>query len=143
MDISAILWFGLLVIFLMVESSTVTLISIWFAAGSLAAIIASLCGAEFWLEAVIGVGVSVILLASLRPLLRKYFTPKIEKTNVDSVVGKQGIVIASVDNIQGSGRIKLGGMEWSARSTDGQPIEEGTQVRVDRIEGVKAYVTAI
>ena len=52
-------------------------------------------------------------------------------------------MLASVDNIRGTGTVKLGGIEWSARSTDGTPIEEGKIVRVDRIEGVKAFVTVV
>ena len=131
----------LLVMFLMMESSTVMLISVWFAAGSLAALIASLFGAQLWLQGLLFVLVSGGLLALLRPVFQKYLKPRIVKTNVDSVIGSCGLVIAEVDNLKAEGRVKLGGMEWSARSTNGQNLPVGMQVKVDRIEGVKAFVS--
>ena len=130
------IWLILMVLFLAVESQTVTMVSLWFGAGALAALITALCGGEFWLQAVIFFVVSIALLASLRPLARKYFTPKITKTNVDSVIGSQGLVTADIDNLNAQGQVKLGAMEWTARSADGQPIPAGTMVKVEKIEGV-------
>ena len=141
MNWAAIVWFGLMLMFLIIEANTVTIVSAWFAAGSLAALIASLFWAPIWLQIVLFFAVSIALLASLRPLVKKHFTPKLEKTNVDAVVGTTGTVLSPIDNIQATGRVKLGGMEWTARSTTGDPIGEGTIVRVDRIEGVKVFVT--
>ncbi len=141
MNWDAILWFVLMIVFLWMESSTVSLISIWFAAGSLAAMIAALFEAQLWLQAVLFVAVSVALLASLRTVVKKFITPKLVKTNVDAVVGSTGIVVEAIDNIQGVGQVKLGGMQWSARSTENVKIPENTLVTVDRIEGVKVFVT--
>ena len=138
-----IIWLVLMIVFLMVESQTVTMVSLWFGAGALAALIAALCGGELWLQIVLFFAVSIVLLASLRPLTRKYFTPKITKTNVDSVIGTTGLVTADISNIAAQGRVKLGAMEWTARSTSGEPIEAGTLVKVDKIEGVKAFVTPV
>ena len=138
-----IIWLVLMVVFLMVESQTVTMVSLWFGAGALAALIAALCGAELWLQIVLFFAVSIVLLASLRPLARKYFTPKITKTNVDSVIGMQGLVTADINNVTAQGQVKLGAMEWTARSTSGEPIKAGTLVKVDKVEGVKAFVTPV
>ena len=138
-----ILWLVLMVVFLVVEAQSVTMVSLWFAAGALAALIAAMCGAQLWLQVVLFFGISILLLASLRPLARKYFTPKITKTNVDSVIGQRGLVTADIDNITAQGQVKLGTMEWTARSTSGEKIPAGTLVRVDKIEGVKAFVTAV
>lgn len=138
---AAVLWFVLIVVFLAIESSTVSLVSIWFAAGSLAAMVTAILGGEIWLQVVLFVAVSVLLLASLRSVVRKYITPKLVKTNVDAVIGKTGPVLEAIDNVQGTGRVKLSGMEWSARSTENEPIEEGMIVKVDRVEGVKVFVT--
>lgn len=140
---TAIFWFVLIVVFIFMETNTVSLVSIWFALGALVAMIASLFHVGIWVELVIFVAVSSITLAALRPVVRKFFTPKITKTNIDSLIGQQGLVIASVDNVKSTGAVKLGGLEWSARSTDGEPIAEGALVTVDRIEGVKAFVTKI
>jgi len=140
---TAILWFILMIVFIFMEANTVSLASIWFALGALVSMIAAIFGAGFWVELVLFVAVSAVALAALRPVTKKYFNPKITKTNVDSVIGQQGLVTASVDNLQGSGTVKLGGIEWTARSTEGNPIPEGTLVTVDRIEGVKAFVTEV
>ena len=139
----AILWLVLLVGFLLAESATVALVSIWFAAGALAALITSFFTSVFWVPAVVFLVVSCALLAMLRPLVRKFITPKITKTNVDSVIGSQGYVTEDIDNIRSVGQVKLGGMYWSARSENGDPIPVGTLVQVSRIEGVKVFVSVV
>lgn len=141
MEWMAIIWFCLMVMFLLMESSTVMLVSVWFAAGALTAMVASLFGAQLWLQAVLFIVVSGGLLALLRPVFKKYLAPKIVKTNVDSVIGAQGLVTEAVDNLKAEGRVKLGGMEWTARSTSGEILPVGMQIKVDRIEGVKAFVS--
>ena len=138
-----IIWLVLMIVFLFIESQGVNMVSLRFAAGALGALIAHLCGAELWLQIVIFFVLSVALLASLRPIARKYFTPKLVKTNVDSVIGQTGLVIADIDNIAAQGQVKLGAMEWSARSTSGEAIPAGTLVKVDKIEGVKAFVSLV
>lgn len=143
MNWTAVSWLVLLVACLIVEASTVTMVSLWFAAGALAAMIVSLVHGALWLQWLIFVAVSGTMLALLRPLARKYFTPRLTRTNVDSVIGSTGVVTAAIDNITAAGQVKLGGMEWSARSTSGDPISAGTIVRVDKIEGVKAFVTPV
>ncbi len=139
-----ILWLVLLVVFLVVEASCpIHLVSIWFGAGALAAGIAALLGGELWLQIVLFFVVSCGLLAAMWPLVKKVLSPKIVKTNVDSVIGSQGYITEAVDNISAAGQVKLGGMYWTARSEKGEPIEAGTLVEVVRIEGVKAYVTPV
>ena len=140
---TALIWFALAVVFLLIEGNTVMLVSVWFAAGCLVAMLAALLGAPFWLQLILFLGISAGLLALLRPLVRKYLKPKITATNVDSVVGSQGYVTETVDNLAATGQVKLGAMPWTARSTDGTPIETGTLVRVDRVEGVKAFVSPV
>ena len=136
----AIIWLVLFVIFLIVESGTVALVSIWFAAGALVAMIVSFITPVIWIQAVVFLVVACALLAMLRPIVRKYFNPKLTKTNVDSVIGSTGLVTEAIDNITAQGRVKLGAMYWSARSASGEPIPEGTLIRVEKIEGVKVIV---
>ena len=140
MEYLSILWFLMMVAFLVAESSTVALVSIWFAVGALAALIASLLQAQLWVQITVFLAVSCVLLALLRPLVRKYFNPRIVKTNVDSIIGSVGKVIQTIDNLVPAGQVKLGAMEWTARSVSGDVIPEGTLVRVERIEGVKVFV---
>ena len=138
-----IIWLLVIIALLTVEASTVTLVSLWFAAGALAALIAGLFSAPLWLQLTLFLVVSTVTLASLRPIVRKYLRPRMTKTNVDSIIGSQGYVTADVDNLAATGTVKLGGMEWTARSVNGEPIPAGTLVEVERIEGVKAFVAPV
>ena len=140
MNWAACFWLVLTILLLAAEASTVTLISLWFAAGALTAMVISFFG-PIWLQITAFLAVSVVLLTALRPLVRKYITPKVTKTNIDSIIGSAGLVTAPIDNLTATGQVKLNGMEWSARSTTGEVIEAGTKVTVDRIEGVKVFVT--
>lgn len=141
--VNTLLWLGLMVVFLAAEAATVSLVSLWFAAGALCALLLSMLGAGFTAQLVVFLAVSTILLALLRPLVRKFIKPKIVQTNVNSVVGTVGIVTSDVDNVRYTGEVKLGAMTWTARSTTGELIPAGTKVSVDRIEGVKAFVTPV
>lgn len=142
MNWAAICWLVLMVGFLIVEAACpFHLVSIWFAAGSLVAVFVSLLGGPIWLQITLFLVVSVALLISLWPLVRKLVTPKITKTNIDTVIGSTGLVTVAIDNVAAEGQVKLGAMFWTARSTSGEKIPEDTLIRVDRIEGVKVFVT--
>ena len=141
MNFAVIVWLGLMILFLMAEAATVSLVSMWFACGAFAALLVSFFGGNVVWQISVFIVVSTVLLLSLRPLLRKYFTPRLSKTNVDSVIGSQGYVTETIDNVEATGQVKLGAMYWTARSTSGDPIAKDTLVRVDRIEGVKAFVS--
>ena len=141
MNLAAIVWLVLMVVFLAMEASTVSMVSLWFAAGSLIALLTALAGGPAWLQTVLFLAVSAGLLLALRPLAKKYLAPKVTATNVDSIVGSTGLVTAAIDNVSASGQVKLGAMEWTARSTSGQPIPVGTLAKVDQIAGVKAFVS--
>ena len=143
MNWAAIVWLVLMVLFLAVEAATVSMTSLWFAAGALAALLIALLGGAVWLQTLLFLAVSAGLLAVLRPLVRRYVAPKVTATNVDSVVGTTGLVTAAIDNVSAAGQVKLGGMVWTARSTTGEPIPEGTRVKVDKIEGVKVFVSPV
>lgn len=143
MNWPAIVWFIFLVIFVLAEAATVTVISLWFAAGALVAMIVSMLGGPVWLQILLFIVVSFALLWMLRPILKKFYTPKLTRTNVDAVIGKVGITMMPIDNNMAQGKVKLEGMEWSARSTSGDEIPENVQVRIDRVEGVKLFVTPV
>lgn len=144
MNTAAICWFVLMVVFLVAEAACpFHLISVWFAAGSLAAIVVSLLGGPVWLQITLFLVVSGALLTALWPLVKKYLNPKVTKTNVDALIDSRGYVTADIDNVTATGQVKLGAMEWTARSTSGDPISAGTLVQVDRIEGVKAFVSVV
>ena len=139
----AFIWFALLIVFVAVEAATVNMVSTWFALGSLAALIVALIGGQLWLQILVFLTISAVALALLRPLAKKYFTPRITRTNVDALTGKTCMCVSAIDNVAGCGQVKVGDVEWTARSTTGEPISVGEQVKIDRVEGVKVYVTPV
>ena len=144
MNWAACIWVALAIVFLIVEAACpIHLVSIWFVAGSVVAMIAAMLNWALWLQITLFVLVSGALLATLWPLVRKHLNPKVEKTNVDAVIGATGLVTVAIDNLTAAGQVKLGGMEWSARSTSGENIASNTVIKVDRIEGVKVFVSFV
>jgi membrane protein implicated in regulation of membrane protease activity len=136
------LWGILFVVLIVVETITVQLIAIWFAVGSAGAFVATLLHASFPVQLVVFVVVSALLLIVTRPILKKITNRPAEHTNADAIIGKDGIVIESIENVQNKGRAKIDGLTWNARSIDEKPISEGEVVQVVKIEGVTAMVTA-
>ena len=141
MDVNmSLVWVAALVLFGILEAATVNLVSIWFMGGSLAAFVAALCHGPEWLQVTLFFVVSILLLACLRPFVRKYVNPRRIRTNVDSNIGKAAVVTETIDNLNAQGQIKVGGIYWTARSESGTVIPAGSTVTVSRIEGVKAIV---
>ncbi len=135
-----IFWLVLLIICIGIEVATMGLTTIWFAGGALIAIFAAVIGAPIWLQATIFIIVSLVLLFFTRPIAVKYFNKDRVKTNVESMVGRQAIVISEIDNLQGIGQVTVGGQEWSARSEEQVTIAVGAVVTVVAINGVKLIV---
>ena len=138
-----LIWMGLLLVFGIGEALTVGLTSIWFAAGSLAALIASLAGGNMALQIILFFLVSALSLAAFRPIAQKYIYNKVEATNVDSIIGREVLVTEKISNLQSAGAVNVGGLTWSARSADNSEILVGTLVRILRVEGVKVFVEKI
>lgn len=136
-----IMWLAVLVILVIVELATMGLTTIWFAGGALIATVIAALEGPVWLQFVCFVVVSLVLLVLTRPVAMRYFNQNREKTNVDSLVGKQAIVTLDINNLLGTGQVMLNGMEWSARSAkDDVKIEAGAVVVVKSISGVKVLV---
>ena len=139
MNYWAIIWLVLMIVFVILEAATVQLISTWFAAGALAAMIVCLLGGELWLQILVFFVVSIVLLALLWPMARKHLKAKIVATNADALVGRICTVTETIDPVEG-GRVKLGDVTWSARSDKAGPIPAGARVKVLKIQGAKVYV---
>lgn len=137
------IWLGLIVLFAAVEACSVSLTSLWFIGGSLAGLICALFGGPVWLQAVLFFVVSVALLLCVRPLAKKYFTPRRIRTNAAGNIGRVALVTEAIDNLREQGAVRLSGVVWSARSTGGETIEEGAVVRIVSIEGVKLRVERV
>ncbi len=134
------IWLAMIILAIVVESATTQLVSIWFVAGGAAALIASLCGAPIWLQSVLFVAVTGILLLVTRPFVRRKLDARTTRTNADRYIGKKAVVIVPIDNRAGSGQVKVLGSIWTARSADNSSIPEGADVSVQSIEGVKLIV---
>ena len=144
MNAAAYIWFALMVMFLIAEGiCPFHLVSVWFAVGALAAVVVSILGLSSWVQITVFLVVSGGLLLAMWPISRKLLKPNASKTNVDAIIGSQGYVTADIDNLSATGQVKLGAMEWTARSSSGDPIKAGTLVKVDRIEGVNTFVSEV
>ena len=133
-------WAALIVVFLIVEGLTAGLASIWFALGSVAALVSAFLGAPIWLQITLFVIVSALTLIFTRPLARKYVNKRIEPTNADRLIGASATVTERIDNIAAKGYVKAGGRLWPARSKSGEPIEKDTITVVRSIDGIKLIV---
>ena len=137
------LWLGAIVLFGVVEAVTAGLVSIWFVAGSAAALIGALLGAGIGVQAALFIAVSAAALAVTRPLVRRYTAGKAVPTNADRVLGGTGKVTEVIDNENSTGAVYVDGKTWTARSADGSVIPAGATVQVLRMEGVKLFVQKI
>ena len=136
-----IFWLVILILAVVVEVLTMGLTTIWFAGGALVAIAVAALGGPVWLQVLTAVIVSAVLLFFTRPVAVKYFNRDRERTNAESLVGRQAIVTGEINNLQGIGQVAVNGMEWTARTiTDGQVIKTGEVVAIRGINGVKLLV---
>ena len=133
-------WLALIVIFAIAEAMMLGLVSIWFSFGALLAMLAATLGLSVIAQVIIFAVGSAVLLAATKPFMKKYKFLKNEKTNSDRIINEIGHVTETINNIDASGKVKVLGQIWTARSETGSEIPKGENVRIVRIEGVKAYV---
>ena len=139
----AVFWLCAVILFLIVEALVPGLVSIWFAVGSVPALISALCGGPVWLQVVLFLVCSVLALVLTRPLAKKYVNSRVQPTNADMLIGKDCVVKETVDNLQGTGAVSVGGKVWTARTeTEGEVLPVGSVAKVLRIDGVKLIITS-
>lgn len=138
--IPMICWAAAVIVFAVAEGLTAGLVSVWFAAGALAALIASACTDSILIQMIVFLAVSLAALLLLRPLARRALTGRRVATNADRVIGAEGVVTLTVDNLNAQGQVSVAGRVWTARAEGGELIPARTKVRVLRIEGVKLIV---
>ena len=136
-------WLAAFVALAALEAATVNLVSIWFAVGALAALIAAALGAPLWLQVTVFILASALSLALTRPLARRLLARRRVPTNADRVLGQTCEVTEAIDNTAGTGAVYVDGKTWTARSRSGAPIPAGTLVRAQAVEGVKLIVTEL
>lgn len=135
------IWLAALILFCAAEAVTAALVSIWFAAGALTALIVTLCGGALWLQLAVFLAVSVGVLLAVRPAAKRLMARGKSATNADALVGQSAYVTVRINNLKGTGQVRVSGQSWTARALDAdEVIPEGAEVKIDRIEGVKLIV---
>lgn len=142
MTLQVWLWLGAVALFSFLEAATWTLVSVWFAAGALAATFAAYGGLDLTGQLLIFVAVSLAAFAAVRPLAKRFLMPRTVPTNADRLLGENARVTEPIDNNASTGAVYVDGKTWSARSADGKPIAGGELVQIERMEGVKLIVRA-
>lgn len=140
MEYLPFVWLGVAILAAVIEAAVPALVSIWFVAGGVAALLASLLGASFGVQAALFMVVSALALAITRPLARRVTNRKTVPTNADRVLGAEGLVTEEITDLPGSGRVTVHGVSWAAQAEEKEPIAAGETVVVERIEGVKLIV---
>lgn len=139
-----ILWVIVIIIFTCVELSTVTLTSIWFAAGALAALVVAMLNGNFAVQIVVFLVVALGSLAATRSWAKKFLNGKKQSTNADRAIGEETRVTERVSNLDLTGKAIVHGQEWTVRTdNDNEVIEAGELVKVIRISGVKLIVERV
>ena len=138
----AIVWLAVAIVLLVVEIITLGLTTIWFAGGALVACVAAALQADFLVQMILFLVVSVVMLFFTRPVAMRYMNKNRTITNSESLVGKEAVVLQEINNLKASGQVQLNGIEWTARAENMEDvIEKGAIVCIKKIEGVKLIVT--
>ena len=139
-----IIWLIVALVLLGLESVTFQLVCIWFAIGAMITmLVCCIVPIDLTTQLLVFVVSSGLLLGFTRRLVKNFLSKKNEKTNIDSLIGKTAIIDENVDNLVGSGSLKLEGKVWTVRSTDDTPIASGAVVEVLEIRGVKLIVKEV
>ena len=141
--VMTVVWAAAIVVFAVVEAVTAGLISIWFVAGSLGALVAAFVGASLTVQIVVFLVVSAAALAVTRPLVHKITTAPAVATNADRVLGEIAKVTETIDNENAAGAVYADGKTWTARSVDDTVIPAGSRVQVEAMQGVKLLVKPV
>ncbi len=143
MDYLPYMWIAVMVVMAVFEGITTQLVSVWFVFGALAAAIVSFFVPNFGIQFAIFVGVSLFMLIITKPFVKKIKQVKAEPTNADKNIGKTAVVVQQINNTAGTGQVKLAGNTWTARTVNGEIVDEGQKVTVQEISGVKLMVTPL
>ena len=144
MNLCILIWLMLVIIFIFGELITVGLASIWFAVGSLVALLGAFLGFPFWMQMTLFIIVSGICLIATRPLATKFINRRVQNTNAESLIGQETRITEQVSNIDQTGTAVVHGQEWTVRATDDKEIiPQGELVRIVSISGVKLIVEKI
>ena len=136
------IWLFVIVAAIVLEASTVSLVSIWFIPSACVSMILALCNVKVWIQLIVFFALFFLLMLILKPVFKKNMGIKIVPTNADTLIGMQAVVTEQIDNLNSKGQVKVRGQVWTARSADENIIyDAGEVVTVLAIEGVKLICT--
>lgn len=130
-------------VFLIAEVFTVSFLVFWLSIGALLAMLVSFFTSNLIIQMTVFVISSGLLIFATKPLVNKLAKKDIVPTNVYSIIGKNAIVVEDIDWNTGKGQIKVDGEIWSAKTQEQLSIPKGSEVEIESINGVKAYVKPI
>ena len=134
------IWLIIAGIAFVIEAFTIGFLVFWFGIGAILAMIVSIFTDNIIIQCAVFIISSTILLFFTRPFVTKFSNTNTIQTNAYSIIGKKGIVTQTIDPISGIGQVKVGSEVWSAKSLNDSKIDEGLEVEVVEIDGVKAVV---
>lgn len=140
LDNMTFVWLCVFLITIILEAMTANIVSIWFIPSAFIALILSMIpNMPVYVQVIVFIVLSVVFLILSKTILKKYFRKKpIVPTNLDSVIGKDALVLEDIDNINEKGEVKIDGKIWTARCENNDDVlEKGILVRVKAIQGVK------
>ncbi len=130
-------WIAVVVLSIVAEISTVSLVAIWFMPSAIISMILAFFGVPVPIQVLVFLAVSAVLIICSRTIFKKALFARHVPTNADAVIGETALITEDVCNIESRGLAKVRGQVWSARSADGEELRVGELVTVVAIEGVK------
>ena len=143
MSTEAIFWLVVMIVFLILEMITISLVSIWFVGGSLAALLTTFVTDNVWIQIAVFALVSLVLLLAVRPIAAKLTGKNLSKvvSGAQALVGKRAVVTQDIDNLGSRGEVQVNGQLWSARAVkDRDTFRKDEVVVIRKIDGVKLLV---
>lgn len=133
------LWLAAMVLFLIVEIMTPGLVFACFAVGALGAAVTSAMTGNYLIQLSVFAFLAIVFIPLTRPLAKRITKESPQKTNVDAMIGKAGLVVKAIDPAADVGQVRVEGQVWQAIATEA--IDEGAQITVDKVQGARLYVS--
>lgn len=133
------LWLAAMVLFLIVEIMTPGLVFACFAVGALGAAVTSAMTGNYLIQLSVFAFLAIVFIPLTRPLAKRITKESPQKTNVDAMIGKAGLVVKAIDPAADVGQVRVEGQVWQAIATE--PLDEGAQITVDKVQGARLYVS--
>jgi inner membrane protein len=133
------LWLAAALVFLIIEITTPTLVFACFTVGSIGAAVASTMTDSYLIQTAVFAVISIILIPLTRNLAKKITKDSPQKTNVDAMVGRPGLVIKKIDPALDVGQVRVDGQVWQAVAEEA--IDVDIKIKVDSVMGARLYVS--